>query len=87
MFHLALLYGVTASDADPFAYLVVGKHGAQLCTPVHYGLAQVGKAIVHERIAFLLGGIGEPLFARKAAGRMGIGMNPFGSVLFEVGNE
>ncbi len=52
--HQFLLHGITASHRHTLAYLVVGKHCAEFRTPVHHRVAEIGDAVVHQHIAFLL---------------------------------
>ncbi len=52
MLHFFLHYGVAATLAHAVYHLIVGEHRAELGTPVHHRLAQVGNAVVHQR--FLL---------------------------------
>ncbi len=58
--HLLLLHGVAAAHGETFAHLVVGQDGAQLGTPVHHRVAQIGYAVVHQHVALLLGRHGAP---------------------------
>ena len=52
--HLLLLHGIAAALAHAVDDLVVGKHRAELRTPVHHRLAQESQAMLHQQVALSL---------------------------------
>ncbi len=63
--HLLLHHGIAAALAHAVHHLVVGQHRAQSRAPVDHRLAQVGDAVVHERLLLLHLAHGAPLLGRK----------------------
>ena len=82
--HQLAFHGIAAADGESAHHLVVGKHGAQLGTPVYGYVGKVGQTVVHQRLLTFLFGKGVPLFGgdveRFAAG----GVEAVGAVLREV---
>ena len=64
--HLLLHHGVAAAFAHAVHHLVVGQHRAQLRTPVHHRLAQVGNAVVHQDFLLFLLALRLPFVGREA---------------------
>ena len=54
LLHLLLLHGEAAAHAEAVLDLVVRKHGAEALAPVHRGLAEIGDAVAHQDVGFLL---------------------------------
>ena len=63
--HLALDDGVATAHAHAVHHLVVGQHRAQVLAPVDHRLAEVGDAVVHERLLLLLLIHAPPVAGRK----------------------
>ena len=64
--HHFLHHGEAAAHRHAVHHLVVGQHGPQLGAPVDHGVAQVGYAVVHQRLAAGVGVHGFPLVGREA---------------------
>ncbi len=90
LIHELLLHRITAADRHSLAHLVVGKHGAELRTPVYHRVAQIGYAVVHQSVALLLFVHGFPLIGREvqflAAGSIDALASFFFKMLHKVGN-
>ena len=54
MAHLFLNDGITSAFAHTVHYLVVGQYRTEFRTPVHHRFAQIGDAVIHERLLLFL---------------------------------
>ena len=84
LLHLLLHNGIAAAHRYAVNHLVVGKHRAQSCAPVHHRLAHVSYAIVHQCLLLLLLVHGVPLVGCEAHHLRASHVEPLGSLLAEV---
>ena len=82
--HHFLHHRIAAAHTHALAHLIVGKHSAQLGTPVYHGVATVGNAEVHEHIVFLHLAHGVPLLCGEAHLGCGVGIASLCAALFKV---
>ena len=82
--HHLLLHGISATHRQTLANLIVGKHCAQLGTPVHHGVAQVSDAVVHQHLAALGVGHSVPLFGGKLHVCAGVGVAALATVFLKI---
>ena len=54
LIHQLLLHRITATDRKTLAHLIVGKHCAELRTPVYHRIAEISYAVIHQSVALLL---------------------------------
>ena len=85
--HDFLLHGIAATNRQTLAHLVVGQHSAQLGTPVHHRVAQIGDAVVHEHVIVLNLGHGVPLLGGKRVGAVGVRIATLGTVLLKMSHQ
>ena len=81
--HLLLYNGITAAFRYAVHHFVVGKYRAQLRTPVHHRFAQVGDAVVHQRLLLLLFAHGLPFVGCEAQFLATSRVDSFGAIGFE----
>ena len=87
LFHAFLFDRIAAADRKSVVYFVVRKYGSQFRTPVDLGIGAEGKAIVLEDLLLFLLVFGVPFVCREVHfGRAG-DVQPFGSRLFECGDQ
>ena len=89
--HLLAFHGEAATYGESVHHLIVGEHGAELRTPVHPRVGEVGQTIVHQDFLTFLLGSTPPLFRGKLH-RLGLRhVQPFGAVgcesLLQLGNR
>ena len=64
--HPFLHHGIAAAGGNALYHLVVRQYRAQLRAPVHHRIAQVGDAVVHQRLLPLTLALGVPFLGAKA---------------------
>ena len=87
LLHFLLYYRISSALRNAVHHFVVGQNGAQLGTPVHHRLAQIGYAVVHEHFLAFFFAHGLPLFGREAEFFGAGGVESFRSLTFEVFRE
>ncbi len=58
--HHTLLHGITATDGETFAHLIVCQHRTQFRAPVDFRVRKVRDAVVHQPLLFLALGESSP---------------------------
>ena len=89
--HQLAFHGEAAAHGESVHHLIVGEHGAELRTPVHPRVGEVGQTIVHQDFLTFLLGSTPPLFRGKLH-RLGLRhVQPFSAVgcesLLQLGNR
>ena len=85
--HLLLFHGIAATLRYAVDHFVVGQYGAQCGTPVDHCVGEVGNAVVHQHLLFLLFREGGPLRRSEVQFLGAQSMAVLGAHEFKVLNE
>ena len=87
LIHQLLLHRIAATHADTLAHLIVGKHSAELRTPVDHRLALISDAIVHKALALLFFRESVPLFGSECQLLRASDIQALRAMLLEVSDK